>query len=410
MKRRRVAITGCGVVSALGMSRSELFDSLESGRCAVRTMPEWRKELGTEVLAAPVALAPGAERAIDRKMRRSMGRAALFAALAAKQAVSESGLSAQELCSGRCGCVISSTMGSSSSIVEATELLLTGRREEMPAQQFFKCVSHSSAFNVANYLGICGVLLSPCSACASGAQSIGEGAELIAFGRQEMVVAGGSDEVTPAVAGSFSQLFALAEGEGVAPEKASRPFDAARSGLVCGEGAGVVVLEELEHARSRGAHILGEIVAYATNCGGEHVSQSDRGAIARCIRTALAEAGTAAEAVDYVSAHATATIAGDREDAAALLGVFGAGTPVAGLKGQLGHTLGASGAIELAALLEMIRRHRMLPTRNLDEVAADCAGLNHLREVVDGGIGLALKISVAFGGVNAVLGVRGFTE
>lgn len=250
MEKRRVVVTGAGVVSALGGSRAELFEALLAGRCAVRRMPEWCAELPGVPLAAPVELDPEIAKRINRKFRRSMGPAALFASLAALQAAEESGLDAELLGSGRTGCAVSSTMGSSSSIVEATALLLSGRREEMPATQFFKCASHSSAFNVANLLGINGVQLSPCSACASGLQSVGAAMEQIQLGKQDVMLAGGSDEATPAVAGSFEQLFALAGGD-VEPERASRPFDADRRGLVCGEGAGILVLEEYGHAVRR---------------------------------------------------------------------------------------------------------------------------------------------------------------
>ena len=267
MEKRRVVVTGAGVVSALGGSRAELFEALLAGRCAVRRMPEWSAKLPGVPLAAPVELDPEIAKRINRKFRRSMGPAALFASLAALQAAEESGLDAELLGSGRTGCAVSSTMGSSSSIVEATALLLSGRREEMPATQFFKCASHSSAFNVANLLGINGVQLSPCSACASGLQSVGAAMEQIQLGKQDVMLAGGSDEATPAVAGSFEQLFALAGGD-VEPERASRPFDADRRGLVCGEGAGILVLEEYGHAVRRGAPLLLELTGYATNCSG----------------------------------------------------------------------------------------------------------------------------------------------
>lgn len=405
--RRRVVITGMGVTSALGDTPGALYDALRAGRSAVRAMPEWSGEFAGIPLAAPVAVDEERVRAIPRKFRRAMGDAAVYAALAALEARAMAGLDDALLASGRVGCAVSSTMGSSRSIIEATEILLAGRREEMPAMQFFKCVSHSSALNVGNLLGLTGVMLSPCSACASGAQAIGAAYEQIRMGRQEVMFAGGSDEVTAAAAGSFALLSALAEGGGAfAPEAASRPFDARRSGLVCGAGAGIVVLEEYEHARRRGAEPLAEIIGYATNANGVHVSQSDARSIERCIRLALADAGIAPAAVDYISAHATATLAGDCEEAAALRTVFGGGVPVAGMKGHLGHTLGASGALELAALCEMFRHGELLPTLNLEEPAADCAGLDHVTRLRPGRVGIALKTAIAFGGVNAVLAVK----
>ena len=368
-------------------------------------MPEWGEYFEFLPVAAPVAPDEKAVRAIPRQKRRGMGDAALYAALAADGARRAARLEDFDLGNGRCGCAVSSTMGSSRSIVEAVEMFLDGRREEMPAMQFFRCASHSAALNVGNLFGLTGTVLAPCSACASGMQALGAAYEQIVLGRQEVMFAGGCDEVTPAVVGSFAQLFALADSDEFAPEAVSRPFDARRRGLVCGAGAGILVLEEYEHAKRRGAEPIAEILGYSTNAGGVHVGQSDAASISRCMAETLRDAGISPDEVDYVSAHATATAAGDREEAAALRELFGSRTPVAGLKGHLGHTLGASGALELAALCEMFRHDVMLPTRNLEAVAPECAGLDHVTELREKKVRVMLKNSVAFGGVNAALAI-----
>lgn len=411
MPKPRVVITGAGVISSLAHNRQDLLAALLNGASAVRTMPEWADILPPDTVAAPVALDQAAVKQIDRRFRRSMGPAALFATLAATQAVAESGLGEDILGSGRAGCAVSSTMGSPSSIMESCALLLNGRQEDISAQQFFKSAAHTAAFNVANAMGLRGVLLSPCSACSSALQAIGAAYEQILLGRQDVMLAGGSDEATPAVALTFLQLFAQAENkDNRPPDQISRPFDARRTGLVCGEGAGIVVLESLDHALGRGASILAEVTGYATTCSGEHISQSDRHAIGRCMAAALADAGIRPEDVDLVSAHATGTRQGDAEEAAALRELFGANPPVSSLKGHLGHTLGASGAIELAAVLEMLKQKIIPATKNLTAVAPDCAGLDHVQSNRPAPFSTFVKNCFAFGGVNAVLVGRSFPD
>ena len=409
MSKTRVVITGAGVISSLAHSRQELLAALLNGACGVRAMPEWAAILPADIVAAPVTLDQDAVMQIDRRFRRSMGPAALFATLAATQAVKESGLSEDILGSGRAGCSVGTTMGSASSIMESCSLLLQGQQDYISAQQFFKSAAHTAAFNVANAMGLRGVLLSPCSACASSLQAIGVAYEQIQLGRQDVMLAGGSDEVTPAVALTFKQLFAQAENkDNRPPDQISRPFDVARTGLVCGEGAGIVVLESLEHAVSRGARILAEVTGYATMSSGEHISQSDRRAIGRCMAAALADADLRPEDVDLISAHATGTRQGDAEEAAALRDLFGANTPVASLKGHLGHTLAASGAIELVAVLEMIAQNIIVGTKNLTAAGPDCAGLDHVQINRPARINTFVKNSFAFGGVNAVVVGKAF--
>jgi len=407
MEKRRAVVTGIGVVSPLGNSVAELYRGLLDGRSGIRAMTEWRGEFGRSIAGAPVVPDPEQVKQISRKVRRTMGNAALFAGLAAREAVTQSGLEPEFFSSGRVACVIGSTVGSAASMTEACVADYEGRRNDLSACHFFRLMSHSSSFNVADMFGINGPQLSTNSACASGLQALGEALELIQLGKVDAVVAGGSDESTPLVAASFQLLYALAEEEVPEPEKLSRPFDAGRTGLVCGEGAGILVVEELEHAKRRGAQILFEIAGYATNCSGWHVSHSDEVQTANCMKGALADAGISAEAVDYISAHATGTKVGDAAEASAIRAVFGGDTPVSSLKGHIGHTLGASGALEMAAVAGMMRDGLVLPTRNLEEVG-DCSGILLPREVQERRVRVCLKNSIAFGGVNASLVCRSF--
>jgi 3-oxoacyl-[acyl-carrier-protein] synthase II len=403
MEKRRVVITGAGLTSSLGLDVGTFFDRLEAGDSGVRLMTEWNEKLKINRIAAPVSLPDGIEKLIPRNFRRSMGRMSIYSALAADKALQASGLTREFTAAGRCACVIGSTMGSSESIMEASRLVIMNESENMPALQFFKCASHTAAFNTANYLGLTGSVLSPSAACASGLQAIGLGRDLIMSGAQDAAICGGAEEVTSEVTASFELMFAAAKGFSGPPEHSSRPFAADRVGLVCGEGAGLVVLEEYDHAVRRGAEIFGEIIGYATCSCGSHVSQSDHASIVRCMDLAFRDAGVLPGQADYVSAHATATLHGDAEEAMALREFFGAETPVSSLKGNLGHTLGASGAIEMIAALEMMRRGRLLPTINLEHVADDCAGLDHIRSVREQKINIFVKNCFAFGGINATL-------
>ena len=407
MEKRRAVVTGIGAITPLGNSADELYRALLENRSGIRAMSEWRDEFGRNIAGAPVVLDPAEVKKISRKVRRTMGNAALFAGLAAQEAVTRSGLEPDFFTSGRVGCVIGSTVGSASSMTEACVADYEGRRNDLSACHFFRLMSHSSSFNVADMFGINGPQLSTNSACASGLQALGTALELIQLGKVDAVLAGGSDESTPLVASSFQLLYALAEEESPEPDKLSRPFDAGRTGLVCSEGAGILVVEELEHAKRRGAPILFELAGYATNCSGWHVSHSDELQIANCMRAALADAEINAEEVDYVSAHATGTRVGDAAEAAAIRTVLGGNTPVSSLKGHLGHTLGASGSLELAAVAGMMRDGVILPTRNLEKVE-DCAGILLPRETEQRELRVCLKNSIAFGGVNATLICRRF--
>ena len=272
--------------------------------------------------------------------------------------------------------------------------------------QFFQCLSHTVAMNLAQYLGLQGVLLSTNAACASGLQAIGTAFDLIRSGRQDAVFCGGAEELHPTVTGSFDMLMAASTEYNDRPDEASRPFDAARDGLVCGEGAGILLLEERDRALERGAPVYAEVLGFHTCSGGSHISESHREGIGRCMAGALDDAGCAPADVDYVSAHATATRQGDGEEAAAIGALLGDRVPVSSLKGHLGHTLGASGAIELIAAISGLRKGEIFPTRNLTCVAEECRGIRHVTALEPTSARCLMKNSFAFGGINASLVCR----
>ena len=403
---KRVVITGMGVVSPIGGNVGEQTAAFDAGRHGIIRMPEWAAYKGLRsLIAAPAELKN--EKAIPRQNRRSMGRMSIFAAQAAMEALLDARCEAGSLGGGRVGCVAGSTTASAITLNNVFETMLPEHDfSQLQSMQFFQCLSHTVAMNLAQYLGLQGVLLSTNAACASGLQAIGTAFDLIRSGRQDAVFCGGAEELHPTVTGSFDMLMAASMGYNDRPDAASRPFDAARDGLVCGEGAGILFLEERERALSRGATVYAEILGFHTCSGGSHISESNREGIARCMNAALADAQCAPSDVKYVSAHATATLQGDGEEVAAIRSVLGEQVPVSSLKGNLGHTLGASGAIELIATVAGLRRGRLYPTRNLENVAEECKGVRHVTAIEPTEAQCFIKNSFAFGGINASLVCR----
>ena len=395
---KRVVITGSGIYSALGFTPGELFDNLAAGKSAVVRGGKEENFLPT----APAPREPERFRVLPRTLRRAMAPSACFTAMAGLAAMRDSGLTQDDLDALNAGCAVGSTMGSVSALRDGYALVLSGQSDRLSPMHFFKSASHTTAFNLARTLGLNGAIYSPCSACASGLQAMGLGAALIAAGQATVMFCGGADETGPEVSGSFSLMYAHAPAEDE-PAGSSQPFSAHRKGLVCGEGAAVFCLEEYGHAVRRGAKIYGEIVGYASNSGGNGLSQSDAPAIARCMADTCAAAGIPPADIDYISAHATSTLQGDAAEAAAIRETFGTNVPVSSLKGHLGHTLGASGPLEMAAVFEMARHGVLIPTRNLADVAPDCAGIDHVTVPREKQIRTFFKNSFAFGGINASL-------
>jgi 3-oxoacyl-[acyl-carrier-protein] synthase II len=396
-----VVITGLGAVSPLGADVPAMMQGIEEGKSAVRYMEGWDKYIGLRSLVgAPAKLEN--EKSIPRTVRRSMGRMSIFSAQAADEALADSGISREILPSGRIGCVVGSTMGSAKTLNEVFELMLPKKDLTcLPSMKFFQCVSHSASMNMAHYLGLTGYVMATSAACASGLQAVGAGYDLIRLGKQDAMLCGGAEELHPTVTGSFDILFATSAGFNNEPEKTPRPFDAKRDGLVCGEGSGILLLEEYEHAVRRNARIYAEIIGYHTCGSGTHVSQSDKPSIVSCFKNALEDAGIRQEDVDYINAHATATIHGDSEEAQAIREVFGSFIPVSSLKGYMGHTLGASGSLELIASLVMMDKGCVYPTLNLESVSPDCEGIFHVINKIDKEINIMFKNCFAFGGINA---------
>lgn len=410
MQLKRVVISGIGAISALGSDIDSFIKGIQEGRSGVKYMPEWRQYKGLRSLVgAPAELKN--EKLIPRKNRRSMGRISIFAVQAAQEALADADLDREMLPLGRMGCIFGSTMGGAESLSETFEIMLPEKDlTRLTSMKFFQCVSHTAAMNIAQYFGLTGYVMATSAACASSLQALGTGYDLIRLGKQDIVLCGGAEEVHPTVTGSFDILFATSLKYNDEPQRTPRPFDSERDGLVCGEGSGAIVLEELEHALGRKAKIYAEVIGYHTCGSGIHVSQSDRKAMIFCLKQALADADIQPSDVDYINAHATATVHGDKEEAGAIREVFGDSLPVSSLKGYIGHTLGASGALELIASLDMMERRLVYATLNLDTISPDCQGIYHVKEHLPWNINIMVKNCFAFGGINAALVCKKFNR
>lgn len=403
----RVVVTGMGALSALGSEWSEVERRLRERRNAVRHMAEWDVFEGLHTrLAAPL---PALELPpqYSRKATRSMGRVALLATRASELALADAGLLGSPLLSsGAMGVAYGSSAGSPTAVADFARMLVDRSTEGITANTYLRMMSHTAAVNIGVFFGICGRIVPTSSACTSASQGIGYAFESVRSGRQLAMLAGGAEELDPTQAAVFDTLFATSTRNGE-PALTPRPFDAARDGLVLGEGACTFVLESLDHALSRGARIHAELIGFGTNSDGAHVTQPRAPTMAAAMRLALADAGLAPEAIGYVNAHGTATDLGDVAESEATHEVFGASVPVSSLKSYLGHTLGACGALEAWMTIEMMHAGWLAPTLNLESPDSRCAPLAHVR-----GEGLAREVDVAmsnnfaFGGINTSLVFR----
>jgi 3-oxoacyl-[acyl-carrier-protein] synthase II len=410
MQIRRVVITGMGAVSPFGRGVDTLVDALLAGRSGVSAAPELGRIVGMRTRVA--ARVPGIEpKEIPRKFRRSMSAMSVFAALAAHDAAAQAGLTEAEFSGGRLGVSIGSTTGSTQTTQEFFDDFRTDDSlERMKSTVFFHIMNHSCAANVAHMLGVTGRILAPSAACSTSCLAIGYAAEMIAAGKQDMMLCGGADEFHPLTAGTFDIMNAASARHNDAPSATPRPFDRDRDGVVCAEGGGIMLLESLESALRRGATILAEVIGFASTSDPASIANPDAGCIAHCMRTALADAGLGPDDVDYVNAHATATELGDIAESEAIREVFGNRVPVSSLKGHLGHAMAASGSLETAACVEMLRREVLAPTRNLEHVDPRCESILHLQQPLERRIDTFIKNNFALGGVNSSIILRRFRK
>lgn len=401
---RRVVITGFGGVTALGND----WESIKAGllahqNCVVR-MPQWDEIDGLSAkLAAPVQNFTLPEH-YTRKRVRSMGRVSLLSTRATELALEDAGLLENPVIkSGRTGIAFGSCTGSTNAVAAFGEMLTNKSTRKITATTYVQMMPHTTAVNTGLFFGVTGRVIPTPSACTSGSQAIGYAWEVIRHGYQDVMIAGGAEELCPSEVAVFDTLFA-ASVRNDEPKLTPRPFDKHRDGLVIGEGAGAVILESLEHAQARGAKIYAELVGFATNCDATHITQPNQATMKICMEEALRVAGLAPSDIGYLSAHGTATDRGDIAESNATAAVFGDRTPVSSMKSFFGHTLGACGAIESWLVVQMMREGWFSPTINLTDPDPNCGDLDYImgtERQID--TEFVQSNNFAFGGINTSL-------
>ena len=397
---RRVVVTGIGIVSSIGINKQEVADSLKQGRSGIEFVPEY-EELGFRShVAGTVDI--DIEANIDRKLRRFMGNSAAYNYIAMKEAVADSGLDEGMITSPRTGLIAGSGGASTENVALAVDLLREKGIRRVGPYMVPRTMSSTNSACLATPFKIHGVNYSISSACSTSAHCIGNGYELIQFGKQDIVFAGGGEELHWTLTLMFDAMGALSSKYNNTPTAASRPYDANRDGFVIAGGGGMVVLEELEHARKRGAKIYAELVGYgATSDGYDMVQPSGEGAV-RCMQQAMATVDTP---IDYINAHGTSTPVGDMRELEAVRTVFGNEIPrISSTKSISGHSLGAAGVHEAIFSLLMISQDFISASANITELDPAGAGFPIVRELqTDAGLNTIMSNSFGFGGTNATL-------
>ncbi len=404
---RRVVVTGIGIVSSIGNNQQEVLESLQSGRSGIRFNEEYQQMGFRSHVCGPI-LGLDLDALIDRKLRRFMGDTAAFNYVAMQEAVTDSGLTEAMISNPRTGLIVGSGGASTASIVQAADTAREKGVKKIGPYGVTKTMSSTTSAILGTAFKIKGVGYSISSACSTSAHCIGHGAELIQFGKQDIVFAGGGEEVHWTMSCLFDAMGALSSKYNETPEKASRPYDANRDGFVISGGGGLVVLEELEHAKARGAKIYAELVGYgATSDGYDMVAPSGEGAI-RCMQQALATVDTP---IDYINAHGTSTPVGDTKELEAVRAVFGDKIPtLTSTKSVTGHALGAAGVCEAIYALLMQKFGFIAASANIEALDPQAVGIPIARERIDNAkLDTVMSNSFGFGGANATLVFRKFT-
>ncbi|MBV0933870.1 beta-ketoacyl-ACP synthase I [Marinobacterium weihaiense] len=397
---RRVVVTGMGIVSCLGNDLETVLDSLKQGRSGIKFQPEY-KELGFRSQVAG-SIDIDLDSMIDRKLRRFMGNASAYAYLAMKQAIEHSGLAEDQVSNVRTGLIAGSGGASSADIVETADILRSKGVRRVGPYRVTRTMGSTVSACLATPFKIKGVNYSITSACATSAHCIGNAMEQIQLGKQDVIFAGGGEELHWSLSVMFDAMGALSSKYNDTPEKASRAYDANRDGFVIAGGAGMLVLEELEHAKARGAKIYAELTGYgATSDGYDMVAPSGEGAI-RCMQQAMA---TVDGPIDYINSHGTSTPAGDIQELKAMKQTFGDDMPpVSSTKSLTGHSLGATGVQEAIYSILMQQNNFICASANIEELDPEAEGMPVITERKDGvELKRVMSNSFGFGGTNSTL-------
>ncbi|MGD7036565.1 beta-ketoacyl-ACP synthase [Methylotuvimicrobium buryatense] len=403
MLMKRVVVTGMAAITPIGNDWATVAVNLKAQNTGIRRMDDWDKYNGLNTrLGGPVDFTRPAH--YSRKQVRGMGRVAMLATYATELALQDAGLlNDPVLKSGRTGVSYGSSSGSFDGLIDFTKMLLNFDKGGLNATSYIRMMGHTCPVNISLHFGVNGRIIPTSSACTSSSQGIGYAYEAIKHGQQTVMIAGGSDELSASQAAVFDTLFAtsLRNDE---PDKSPRPFDRDRDGLVIGEGGGTFILEEREHALSRGATIHAEIVGFGTNCDGLHVTQPDSASMQVAMQLALQDSGLDPAAIGYVSAHGTATELGDIAESHATAAVLGSKIPISSMKSYTGHTLGACGSIEAWAAVRMMNEGWFHPTANLDAIDPKCAELDYIQGAMRKlECDYLMSNNFAFGGINTSL-------
>jgi len=401
---RRVVVTGMGGLSPMGCDWPSVFKTFKQRQSCIVSMPEWdiyktlRVRLGAPL---PDFKTPSH---YTRKQKRSMGRVALLAVRASELALENAGLlNSPKLNDGSVGVAYGSSSGSSDAMYPIARFLMGESNARVEPTTYLKMMSHTCAANISLFFKLTGRIIPTPSACTSGSQGIGYGYESIKSGKSSVMIVGGAEELHLTQVLIFDRLFA-ASTRNNEPELTPRPFDKDRDGLVLGEGAATLILEDLEHAKARNATIYAELVGFGTNSDGTHITRPNADGMARAMELSLEDAQLRAESIGYVNAHATATEWGDIAESQATAKVFGDKVPVSSFKGYMGHSLGASGAIEAWLSIEMMRHNWYVPTLHLETVDPRCAPLNYIKkEARYSKVNYVMSNNFSFLGINTSL-------
>jgi 3-oxoacyl-[acyl-carrier-protein] synthase II len=406
---RRVVITECSAITPIGHGKDEIVRHLVEGISGVKKIREDDLLSGFIDCGVFGTVDYPLEYDFKRQHRKTMGPVSYYACQVAKEVLKDSGLNHDFITSGRLGVAFGSTHGSPSVQREIYKSFFSKSRSsfsKIGAVDYLKSMVHTTAANITKMFGITGRVISSSTACTTGSQSIGFGYEMVKYGMQDAMLCGGADEYDTTTVAVFDNLLACSTEFNDTPHLTPRPFDEQRDGLVVGEGAGAVLLEEYEFAKKRGANILGEVIGFSCNNNGGDLILPNIDGITETIRLALKDAGISADSVDFVSAHATATKMGDVIEAHAMGRVYRDFPVVTGLKSYMGHTMGSCGAIETIITLYMMEKGFIPPTLNLDKVDERCAMVKHAKNLIETDVHIAAIQNFAFGGVNTCLIVK----
>jgi 3-oxoacyl-[acyl-carrier-protein] synthase II len=401
---RRVVVTGMSGITPHGTNWDQIKPRLMEGKNAVRYMEAWEEypDLRTR-LAAPIPDFKPPEH-YTRKQLRGMGRVSVLATRASELALENAGLLGdEEIKSGNTGIAYGSSSGSTDAIKDFGAMLIKHTTSVMKSTSYIRMMGHTAAVNIGVFFSVTGRIIPTSTACTSGSMGIGYSYETIKYGLQDIMIAGGGEELCPTQAAVFDTLFATSIMNDT-PELTPRPYDKNRDGLVIGEGACTLILEELEHARARGAKIYAEVVGFGTNSDGAHVTQPASETMGIAMQRALEDAGISASEIGYVSGHGTATDKGDIAESKATERMLGNKMPISTLKSYYGHTLGACGSTEAWLAIEMMNCDWYAPTINLTEVDPECGELDYI--MGEGRVmnnEYIMNNNFAFGGINTSL-------